>query len=517
MGASSSSAKDNALKSIANKDLFPAPSSNLNLKLRLEPVQSVVSNQGLPVAQRTAVLLTFLHPPKPATSQAIDDSSLYRIVIVTSQGIEEFCLITGNRGVRSYSESAGQKINAAVQFEAAELGKGVLLVTSAGVFKFVDLVTLEVKATFAGQREEAKMRMEKDEVTALTSLSGSQLAVGCRSGIVRAWEFGASEARVTFNSSHKWEMPGVSRIAYSHRIRSVLSGHENAFTNPQGRFFKLDTYEIRVYSVDFPAETEPTQEKSSELPGFAGSCFELAVCDAQNMAIALSSLENKVFIWSLSTQKLIFAFSLPKLTETAAIADTFSCVVQPDNKQVLTFGMSDGTAIVSQLALSEDFRLSWTPTKLIKPKSGFTGKTKDQMQITFVDHDSMIDMLVIGDRHSQVRLINNFLHEITPKATPSQPVAADSKEEEKEVKRKASEERINRIRKRVEGKEPKKSEEDSSGFQRFLNQRKEVLQQASPDKPYTDILSEIREEWKQMTPEDKQVYEVPLAEVNTPV
>jgi len=507
MGASSSS-KASALKSMTNKDVFAPTSPNINLKLRLEPVQSVTGNEALPVTQRTAVLLTFLHPPKPATSQAIDDSSLYRVVVVTAQGIEEFCLVTGNRGIRAYSEETGQRINAAVQLDAGgELGKGVLLCTASSRFKFIDLTTLQVKATFEAEREAAHMKIEKDEIAALVALEAGQIAVGHLNGLVQVWTFGASEPRVTFNSTQKWEMPGVTRLAYSKKLKSVLSGHDNGYSNPQGRYFKLDSYEIRLYSVDFPAEDSAnTKEKSSELGGFAGSCFDLKVSDAHSMAFALSSLERTVYIWSLQTFKLIFQFSIPQIGESSALATSLHTLSQPENKQILSFGMSDGTIVVSQLALLGDLRLSWSPLKLIKQR--IEAKRMDQRQVTFIDYDPVIDMLAVGDKQSHVRLINNFVVETAPK----QQVAEAPVEEGK--RKAANQDRIDQIRKRVEGRRP---EEESFGFKRFLQQRKEVLQAADPEKPYKDLLMEISEQWKQMSLEARQAYEPPPTDFSPPV
>lgn len=509
MGASSSS-KASALKSMTNKDVFSPTSPNINLKLRLEPVQSVTGNEGLPVSQRTPVLLTFLHPPKPATSQAIDDSSLYRVVVVTAQGIEEFCLITGNRGIRTYVEEPGQRINVAVQLDAGgELGKGVLICTASSRFKFIDLTTLQVKATFEAEREAAHMKIEKDEITALVALEAGQIAIGHLNGLVQVWTFGASEPRVTFNAGQKWEMPGVTRLAYSKKLKSVLSGHDNGYSNPQGRYFTLDSYEIRLYSVDFSAEdTASIKEKSSELGGFAGSCFDLKVSDPHSMAFALSSLERKVYIWSLQTFKLVFQFSIPKISENNALATSFHVLSLPENRQLLNFGMSDGTVVVSQLALQEDLRLSWSALKLIKQRA--ETKRLDQCQVTFMDYDPVIDVLAVGDKQSHVRLINNFVVETTPKQA-----AVEAEQPAEEVKRKAaSEKRIEQIRKRVEGRKP---EEDSSGFKRFLLQRKEALQAADPEKPYKDLLMEISEQWKQMSPEAKQAYEPSPTELIPPV
>ena len=456
------------------------------------------------------MLLTFLHPPRPATSQAVDDSSLYRVVVVTSQGIEEFCLITGNRGIRAYVEEPGQRINAAVWMDTGtDLGKGVLVCTNTCRFKFIDIITLQSKATFEGERESSRLKLERDEITSLVALENMQVAVGHLNGTVQVWSFGASEVKVTFNSSQKWEMPGVTRLAYSRKLKSILSGHDIGYSNPQGRYFKLDTYEIRVYSVDFPAENiENTREKNSELSGFAGSCFDLKVSDSQNLAIAVSSLERCVYIWSLQTFKLIFQFNIPKIAENSALATSLNVLVLPENREILSFGMSDGTVMVSQLTLQEDLRLSWTPLKLIKQRT--ESKRLDQRQVTFVDYDPVVDMLVVGDQQSHVRLINNFLVEITPK----RPVGEQEPPPEEVKKKAASEKRIEQIRKRVEG---RKGEEEASGFKRYLQQRKEAIQAASPEKPYKDLLQEISEEWKNLTPEARQAFESTSPELSPSV
>ena len=471
------------------------PLATLNRKLNLEPVQSLATSQTVPAATRPAVLSVLFCPPKPGNATATDDSSLYRVLVVTQTSIEEFCLVTGNRGMRVYREDEGRVIAAARWVDAGgSVGKGVMVCNDAGRVRLVDVDTMRSKATLDMS---VKLRPENDEITAISPLENGSVALGHKNGLLEVLSVGSWCAKSIFNDAKKGEIPGILKLAYWKKGKTLLSGHNDTFVSAEGTNVTLESFEIRLYSVDFAEENELIRGKSGELPGFVGKCLDLSVIDPQNLAVALSSVNNRVFIWSLQSKKLIFLFTLPQMTPKLSVSSCFSVISQPDNSTIITFGMSDGTAIVSQLSLNADLRLNWTPLKLIKEKEIQSGENRG---VTAFEYDEVIDVMAIGDRQGKVRLINNFEWEIGRKVEEGKhPLAVEQSNPPLPVA------------------PTRPDHTNASGFTRYLHERKEVLQTSRPDLPYKDLLISITEEWQHMSADARLAYNRPVSEINTPV
>ena len=452
----------------------PTPS-----QLQLTPIQSVSANESLPKAQRSPVLLAFLRPPD--STQTLDDSSFYRIVVVTPQGIEQFCLVTGVSATQKYTERPERRINAAIRMNIPPFGPGILTCDDLGAFKFIDLLTLSIRTTFLQSKTGSKVYIETDEISCIFALEGTKFAVGHKNGLVEMWIFGGNGADVTFNADLKWEMPGVSRLAVANRLKWLLSGHESAYVNREGRFFTLESCEIRIYSLENPEESTETRGKSGELPGFTGTCFDLAVADADNFAIALSSIANRVFIWRLGSNRLVFTFSLPNLLHSPAIAASFSALSTPSKGLILSFGMSDGSVVVSRLAIAENQRLLWTPLKTIRQK---TGEKCENREISWVEYDEKVDLLLIGDRKSHVMLIYGFIAAVPDTQASLSPVTTagtDSKSSSDSTK---------------------EAKVTDTAFSRYLASRQSSFSTLA----YEEMLLAVTSEWQQLSPEQRERY-----------
>jgi len=442
-----------------------AHSSSQSSALPIAPIQCVCANEGLPRAQRCPVLLAFL---RPADSQALDDSSFARVVVVTPQGIEQFCLLTGVSDTRKYAERTERRLNAAICMTVAPYGLGVLACDDLGTFKFLDLVSLSVKTAFQQSKTGSKVYLESDEISSLLPLPGTQFAVGHKNGLVEVWTLGSNGADQTFNEEKKWEMPGVTKLALANRLKLLLSGHESAYINTKGRFFSLESYAIRIYSLE--------NQESGELVGFTGTCFDLAVSEADNFAIALSSIANQVFIWRLGANRLLFTFNIPNILHNPAIAASFSAISAPSKGLLLSFGLSDGSVVVSRLAADENQRLIWTALKTIRPKSG--GKCESR-EITLIKYEDTEDILLIGDRKSQVRLVGGFIAAMPEAQTPVPPVTTAAQVQ------------------------PAAAKVADTAFARYLAYR----QAAFPTHSYEETLLEATQEWQLLSPEQRQPYE----------
>lgn len=82
----------------------------------------------------------------------------------------------------------------------------------------------------------------------------------------------------------------------------LFSGHESSFEDPQGRAVKLEVNPIRVY-VPHAGEYE-----TKTLNEFKGTCFGLVVLDDCDIVVALSSEENRLYMWDFITETLVLTF-----------------------------------------------------------------------------------------------------------------------------------------------------------------------------------------------------------------
>lgn len=433
--------------------------------LPIAPVQCVYAHEDLPKPQRCPVLLTFL---RPADSQALDDSSFSRVVVVTSQGIEQFCLLTGVADTRKYAERQERRLNAAIRMSVSPYGPGVLVCDDLGTFKFIDLRSLSVQTAFQQSKTASKVYMESDEISALLPLPDLHFAVGHKNGLVEVWTFGRDGADLAFNEEMRWEMPGITKLALANDLKWLLSGHESAYINRKGRFCTLESYAIRIYSL----ENQGNSRNCEELAGFTGTCFDLAVSEAANLVIALSSIGNQVFIWRLGANSLIFTFNLPNILRSPAIAASFLAISAASKGLLLCFGLSDGSVIVSRLATDANQRLIWTALKTIQPKSG---EKWENREISLIKYEETEDILLLGDRKSQVRLVCGFIAAMPEAQMPVSPMPIEAKSQSLKA--------------------------NDTAFARYLASRLEAAQSSE------DSLLAATQDWQLLSPEQRQSFE----------
>jgi hypothetical protein len=312
-----------------------------------------------------------------------------------------FCLITGEKRVVRYERRPQCFILAATRLSSSTNGELLILNDTRGRFIALEAASLKVIGEFGGQEmPSAKM----NQVTVLKSLSDDLLAAGYANGEVKVWDYNATEPKSTYHSQLVGTIGGVRCLELSPRHSLLFSGHEGSLENEHGRYFKVDHNLVRVI------ELNSVQVKTLE--GVEDTCISLSVLDSKNFLLAGSSAENQVILWDFITAVKLMTIKVPQIGPVHAVVTNVFSQELDESQGVVVFGLSDGTALVSTLSVNTTtLSVNWQPLKLIQPKRK---ASVSERSIAYTRYETAFDILLLGDAQSELRLINNFLHECFP-------------------------------------------------------------------------------------------------------
>jgi WD40 repeat protein len=217
----------------------------------------------------------------------IDEGSninLFHLLMVHPRGVEMFCLFSGMPRIFKYVPEQNRRILVATSCRASPDGDYLIIGEDNGVFKTLNMANLSVQASIEPQSDQ-----QRNRVTCIISPAPDLIYAGYQDGSIKVWHTASQEPQFEFNSDQL--LPGVRSLAFAHKSRLLISGHESSFEDSQGRAVKLESNPIRVYAPhagDYETKT---------LSEFKGTCFGLVVLEEYDLVVALSSEENRLYLW----------------------------------------------------------------------------------------------------------------------------------------------------------------------------------------------------------------------------
>ena len=449
-------------------------------------VSAVKANSSLPQQQRGPILLVSLLAPDALSPQ--DNARYFHVAVVHPRGIEMFCPITGEERVLKYTPPNQARIVGAVMCQESVLGKVIVIGESTGLFRAIDVYTMKQIQEFGPRQALPGLVAERNRITCMVSPAPELLYVGYLNGLIKAWHFQSEEPQFVFNK--EGDLPSVRSLAYSHKHRLLLSGHESTYENQHGRVFKLSSNPIRVY----PANAREEDPKPREILGLTGTCFGLSLIESKNLCIALSSEQNKVHIWDFITGYAILNFSIPEVTPRPTIVTSLYTIDSKSISDMVLFGLSDGSTLVSLLHFNQHSNeFSWRPMKIILNKEDGSIAHESARQITHINYESSVDILLIGNAEATCTLVNNFLGECYPA----------SSEHVEDLVEDLESQPTKDTRETKETEEPKKL----TPFEKFLNKHREQLKAENPEGGNKDLVLRATKMWRELSEEARQEYE----------
>mmetsp|Transcript_27233 Transcript_27233/g.48940 ORF Transcript_27233/g.48940 Transcript_27233/m.48940 type:complete len:480 (-) Transcript_27233:382-1821(-) len=472
----------------------PADPPSINPKLNYCPVPYL----SPAVSVQSPVLLAYT---------ACQDG-VYRIVVVHRRGVEAYDPATGAQLPCSFAVRDRNYIKKAGRCLESSREDVLILADITGTFALRQAFTLSFVEEFGS----AEHKYISSMICPLPDL----IFAGFLTGDVRVFEFGNSTPKFRVIAS---ELGAVIRsLAYSKQHKLLFIGTDNSYERQDGSYVKLAHTPIPVYSMSSIA-TQGKPQPVKSLEGLeSASCTALELIDSRNLAIAASSVSGDIHVWDFITGTKLLKLNPSGLIDTSALLTTMSAFELNRDRQIVTVGFNDGSILASELVFNSGLRsFVWQPSKLVKPKSS---SLDSNLGITFIQHDSETDILLIGTDLAQLRLLSNFKAEHEKKeapvlATTAEPALAPTSHALEEVKsaqsptlqsKHVSEEALRKVRDRVEGK--RKSRNDKiSGFNRFLQEKKPILLEENPDLAMKEIVMQVSALWGELDEAERLRYD----------
>jgi WD40 repeat protein len=326
-----------------------------------------------------------------------DYAKLFHILVVTIQGIEMYCLLTGEKRYPSYYPSNKVTIIASILSQNYIQNTHLIIAESNGGFAIIEAYSLVVTRRIGLSHSLPTLNATKNFIFSMISPAPEVLYVGYVSGVVKVWHTSVTSPQYTFGK--EYESPAVRCLCYSSKHRLLVVGYEATFENQHGRFIKLEKNALKLFTPN--ASEEDT--KYSLLEGFSGSCFSIGFVEKNDLAVALSSEDSGLYIWNILSRNLEIVINVPKLENYSQIT-TEMLILEMPNTNYIILGMSDGAVLVSELEAKNNL-ITWKPIKKISFQLNRTGS------IEYLSYVEKIDSLVIGNTSATVTLISDFFQD----------------------------------------------------------------------------------------------------------
>lgn len=466
----------------------PADQTSINPKLNYSPAPFLRPTTSL----QSPVLLAY----------SVCKDGAYRIVVVNRRGVEAYDPMTGAQLPCSFAVKDRAYIMKAGRCLESSREDVLILADVSGTFALRDAYSLAPIEEFGSE--------EHKYISAFLCPLPDLVFAGYLTGDIRVFEFGNSSPKFKVTASELGA--AVRSLAYSKQHKLLFIGLDNSYEGRDGTYVKLPNIPILVYSMTAIA-TQGRPQPVKTLEGLeSASCSALDLVDSRNLALAASSISGELHVWDFITGTRLLKLNPSGLIESEARLTTMAVSELNRDRQIVTVGFNDGSILTSELVFNrEAISFSWQPTKLVKPKSS---SIDSNLGITFIQHDPDLDILMIGTDLAQLRLLNNFnaSHESLAAPAPSQPVAEAVRTAE-EVKTNAvpqskpvSNEALQKVRERVEGKRKVKSDK-VFGFSRFLAEKKSKLLEDNPALTSKEIVMQVSAMWGELDEQQRLQYD----------
>jgi hypothetical protein len=463
----------------------PAEPPSLNSKLSSAPVTLLSS----PSSVQSPVLFAY----------SASRDGIFRVVVVHRRGVDAYDPVTGSRLPSSFVVRDRNYIMKAGRCDESSREDVLILADVCGTFTLRQAYNLEVVEEFGSA--------EHKYISAFICPLPDLIFAGYLSGDLRVFEFGNSQAKFKVQASELGT--AVRSLAYSKQHKLLFMGFDNSYESHDGTYVKLAMNPILVYSMSSIA-TQPRTQPVKSLDGLeSGSCSALELVEASNLAVAASAVNGVILIWDFITGTRLLKLNPSEAIKSAVLLSTLAVVPVSKTRQIITVGFNDCSILTSELVFNRASRsFSWLPNQLIKPKSS---SLDSNLGITSILHDTALDILMIGTDLAQVRLINNFKAEyVAQEALPMQLEPAAPRKEEVKTQPAAqaktvSEEALQKIRDRVEGK--RKKTEKLSGFSRFLAEKKPEMLASNPELSMKEVVMQVSAVWGELDEAARLSYE----------
>lgn len=385
-----------------------------NPVLGVAPTSVCQASEDTPVSLRGPVMCTYISLQANPSTEA-QGTVFCHVVVAHRKGAEMFCLITGEKRIVRYEPRPHCFILAAARMTSSVNGELLILADTRGRFVALEAASLRPVAEFGGQQMPSS-RSGSNPVTVIKRTQEDEIAVGYANGEVKVWKFNSSEPSTIYHSELVGTIGGVRCLEVSLKHSLLFSGHEGSFENEHSRFIKPEHNPVRVMALN------SVQVKTLE--GMEDTCASLSVIDHKNFLLAGSAVENSVVLWDFISECKLMTIKVPPFGTSHSIVTQVFSLALDEFKDVLVFGLSDGTTLVSSLTLDTGSRkLDWQPLNLINPKRKASISDESLQYIANIQYEKAFDILLLGNAQSELRLINIFLRECFseyfPKTQPS--------------------------------------------------------------------------------------------------
>jgi hypothetical protein len=417
-------------------------------------------------------------------------------------------MVVHRRGVEAYDPVSGEQLPISLQVkdrdyimragrcERSSREDVLVLAKASGTFVLRHSFSLGFIEEFGSE--------EHKYITALIIPISDLIFTGFLSGELRIFEFGNSQPKFRVQASA--QRAAIRSLNYSKQHKLVFIGLDNAYEGPEETYIRLVHNPVLVYSMSAIA-TQSSPQPLRTLDGIeSASCSALVIDDANNIAVAAAS-SGEVTIWDFVQATQLMKITPSSVVDTPVMLRTLGVVGINRTKLCLIIGFNDGSILCSEL-IHLKAGLTWVPSKLVRPK---TSSIDSNLGVTFIQHDSDLDILMIGTDLAQLRLLNNFKSEQTPQVpipTPSSLVQVAEVKSPHEMQAKVvSQEALQKVRDRIEGRKVTAKTELQSGFSRFLTEKKPELLEMNPDLSMKEILMMVSTVWGELDEEERQRYD----------
>ena len=259
-----------------------------NHKLGVPIVGKIDSFSSRPASEKGVVLGSYILFPDNTIEG--EYAKLFHVVIVTSLGIEMYCLLSGEKRYPTYNPPRGTSIVASLYSRDSIQNSQIIIAESNGGFTIIEAYSLKVNKRIGLSHSLPSLNATKNVIVTMISPAPEVLYVGYASGVVKVWHTAVTNPQYTFGK--EYELPPVRCLSYSSKNRLLVVGYEGSYENQHGRFIKLDANSLRVYIPNAADENS----SCSILEGFLGSCFSIGELERYDLVIAVSSEDCGIYI-----------------------------------------------------------------------------------------------------------------------------------------------------------------------------------------------------------------------------
>jgi hypothetical protein len=364
----------------------------INKKLGVPIVGKLEATSLIETSSNRLVLGCYVLYPDNSISHPF--GRLFSSVVVTSNVVLLFCLLTGEKRHTGYRPSHGQTILNSVFTRDSLSSPQIIISESNGGFAVIEPYTLNLEKRFGLTHVLPGLNDKKDRVLKMISVAPEIIYVGYQSGVVKVWHTEVANPQFVFGVEN--EDPPVSTICYSSKHRKVIVGFEGYVENPEtSKPIKLETNPLKLYIPD-----ASSSKSCSSTLAFVGTCLSIGLIERPNLLVAISSESSGIYIWSLLTCELLLQLTLPKLEKYPQVIMQALVVERPDSN-FLVLGSSDGSAVVAEVKMTSS-NISFIPLKKI------IFRLEGKFGVSFIGYEEKIDTLIMGNTSSTCSFISNF-------------------------------------------------------------------------------------------------------------